>query len=145
MLVLSASSAAPAPSTCVRTSPGAAYYNSSRFLTFEAPRHSPVYHLKLADGRFTGDYPDALSWNGTRVKEVGAVGEGTSPRPLLPSAQLVRIRPQQQTRPHALLPPIHLLRALRVHQCTWTPAALLRRRCMSSSTGPSDRTRLAAP
>lgn len=52
----------------------AAYTNTKQFLTFVAPRHSSRYDLLLSSGRYGGDYPDCISLNGTRVKELGAIG-----------------------------------------------------------------------
>ena len=43
-------------------------------MTFSAPPHSPVYDLSLSSGRWAGDYPDCISWDGTGNKNVNATG-----------------------------------------------------------------------
>jgi hypothetical protein len=54
---------------CQITQPQETYTNSTAYLTFVDPlNHSPEYKLHLSNGIYAGDFPDALSFNGTRVQ-----------------------------------------------------------------------------
>ncbi|CAF3304746.1 unnamed protein product [Rotaria sp. Silwood2] len=58
-------------SFCQVTQPQETYTNSTAYLTFVDPiNHSPEYKLQLSNGIYSGDFPDALSFNGTRVQRL---------------------------------------------------------------------------
>lgn len=63
------------PTTCQPTRAQGLYTNASDFLTFvQTPPHSSIWKLKLGQGRYTGDFPDCISFNGTRVQRLNATG-----------------------------------------------------------------------
>jgi len=61
-------------STCIATEAQGTYTNITDYLTWNAPDHGDVWHLQLSNGRYTGDFPDPLSFNGTRVLLLNATG-----------------------------------------------------------------------
>jgi hypothetical protein len=70
------SSSAAAAKKCVKTHAQGEYINSTSYLTVAptTPPHSRLWNLKLTEGRFTGNYPDPLSLNGTGIVRVNATG-----------------------------------------------------------------------
>lgn len=61
----------PFTTKCVATWPQALYTNESNYLTWQdAAEHHPQYSLELTNGVYGGDFPDCISFNGSRAKRL---------------------------------------------------------------------------
>lgn len=70
-----AATATPTSPVCNATQAQGTYTNITDYLTWNAPPHSSLWHLLLGEGSYTGDFPDPISYNGSRVRPLNASGE----------------------------------------------------------------------
>jgi len=63
------------PNTCNVTQPQELYTLNPAYLTWTDPlAHAPQYNVQLSNGVWSGDWPDAISFNGTRASRLSNSG-----------------------------------------------------------------------